>query len=75
MFVKICCSIWNKAIPPKKIENKNNKINNDKKISDINDIFNNLGNIKTETNSNINLSDYLNKGIDILCWNYRGYGY
>ena len=24
---------------------------------------------------NIPLSIYLNKGIDILCWNYRGYGY
>ena len=24
---------------------------------------------------NISLNTYLNKGIDILCWNYRGYGF
>ena len=24
---------------------------------------------------NIQLDTYLNKGIDVLCWNYRGYGY
>ena len=48
----------------KKIENKNNDINNDKKIGDINDIFNSLGNKNNEANSDINLSNYSNNEND-----------
>ena len=56
--------IKNKAIPQKKIENKNNDINIDKKIGDINDIFNSLGNKNNEANSDINLSNYSNNEND-----------
>ena len=32
-------------------------------------------NMNKEIGNKNNVPYYLNKGVDVLCWNYRGYGY